>query len=105
MSKHWLSHTELGCIRITERGKCIGSVHIGEATLADDVFHEDRMTLEFMAQIARLCGHEHTTFVITGTMVNQLALRTHTSSTRRRVAWPISNVQAVRPGSGRYPTV
>ena len=36
----WLSRTELGCIRITERGKCIGSVHIGEATLSDHAFRE-----------------------------------------------------------------
>ncbi len=49
---------------------------IVHATLNDDVFREDQTTLDFEAEMARLCGHEDAAFVITGTMANQLALRT-----------------------------
>ncbi|KAJ5698787.1 hypothetical protein N7462_000792 [Penicillium macrosclerotiorum] len=46
------------------------------ATLSDDVFREDTTTASFEADMAALCGHEAGAFVITGTMANQLAIRT-----------------------------
>jgi threonine aldolase len=49
---------------------------ITTSTLNDDVFREDPTTLSFESHISQLCGHEDGAFVITGTMANQLALRT-----------------------------
>jgi threonine aldolase len=49
---------------------------IAQATLNDDVFREDSTTAAFEQEIADRCGHEAAAFVITGTMANQLALRT-----------------------------
>ncbi|KAI9710151.1 MAG: hypothetical protein M1820_002953 [Bogoriella megaspora] len=49
---------------------------IVNTTLSDDVFREDETTLAFERQMSETCGHEDGAFVITGTMANQLALRT-----------------------------
>lgn len=49
---------------------------IRRATLNDDVFDEDKTTSSFEDEMARICGKEAAAFVITGTMANQLALRT-----------------------------
>lgn len=49
---------------------------IARATLNDDVFEEDIETKSFEREIADLCAHEGAAFVISGTMANQLALRT-----------------------------
>lgn len=46
------------------------------ASLKDDVFREDPTTSSFESHIAALCGHEAGAFVISGTMANQLAIRT-----------------------------
>ncbi|CAG8656020.1 7623_t:CDS:2, partial [Paraglomus brasilianum] len=48
-----------------------------EATLGDDMFEEDRTTNEFEEFIADFAGYESAVFVASGTMGNQLALRTH----------------------------
>jgi threonine aldolase len=45
-------------------------------TLADDVFREDPTTLAFEKDIASRCRLAASAFVITGTMANQLRLRT-----------------------------
>lgn len=47
-----------------------------KASLGDDVFHEPS-TLALEAHIARLTGKEAGLFVPSGTMSNQLGLRTH----------------------------
>jgi len=44
-------------------------------TLGDDVYHEDATTTNFEAHVASLLGHEAGLFVSSGTMGNQLALR------------------------------
>ncbi|KAH7311227.1 beta-eliminating lyase [Stachybotrys elegans] len=49
---------------------------IANATLNDNVYNEDETTACFEAMMAATCGHEAAAFVITGTMANQLALRT-----------------------------
>lgn len=43
-----------------------------ETTLGDDVFREDKTTLDFEAHVAAICGREAGMFVVTGTMANQL---------------------------------
>lgn len=47
-----------------------------QASLGDDVYHEPN-TIALEAHIARLFGKEAALFVPSGTMSNQLAIRTH----------------------------
>lgn len=49
---------------------------IRRTTLNDDVYGEDQTTSAFEREMASICGKEAAAFVITGTMANQLALRT-----------------------------
>jgi threonine aldolase len=49
---------------------------IVNTSLRDDVFGEDATTMEFESDIAMRCGLEVGLFTITGTMANQLGLRT-----------------------------
>lgn len=49
---------------------------IVNTTLRDDVFREDTTTIDFESDIAARCGQEAGLFTITGTMANQLGLRT-----------------------------
>lgn len=50
---------------------------IQSCTLRDDVFQEDITTLNLESHVAKLAGKEAALFVLSGTMGNQLALRTH----------------------------
>lgn len=50
---------------------------IQNTTLLDDVFHEDPTTNSLEAYIADMTGHEAALLVLSGTMGNQLAIRTH----------------------------
>lgn len=45
------------------------------ATYKDDVYREDSTTEELQAEMAKLLGHEDAIFMISGTMSNQVALR------------------------------
>ena len=49
---------------------------IAQTTLLDDVFIEDPTTLSLEARIAALTGHEAALLVLSGTMGNQISLRT-----------------------------
>ena len=49
---------------------------IQNCTLLDDVFHEDPTTNKLETYIADLAGHEAGLLVLSGTMGNQLSLRT-----------------------------
>ncbi|KAE8442470.1 hypothetical protein EG329_003313 [Mollisiaceae sp. DMI_Dod_QoI] len=50
---------------------------ITQATLQDDVYREDKTTSLFEQRIANLLGHEAGVFILSGTMANIVALRTH----------------------------
>ncbi|KAI9709370.1 MAG: hypothetical protein M1820_003490, partial [Bogoriella megaspora] len=50
---------------------------IAQTTLLDDVFVEDPTTLSLEARTAELTGHEAALLVLSGTMGNQLSLRSH----------------------------
>ncbi|TKA66950.1 Aldolase vrtJ [Cryomyces minteri] len=50
---------------------------IASTTLLDDVFQADPCTLALEARLASLTGHEAALLVLSGTMGNQVALRTH----------------------------
>ncbi|KMU72209.1 threonine aldolase [Coccidioides immitis RMSCC 3703] len=53
---------------------------IVETSLGDDVFREDRTTLDFEAHVASITGREVRMFVVTGTMANELCLHSLISS-------------------------
>ncbi|KAG8530751.1 uncharacterized protein KY384_004108 [Bacidia gigantensis] len=50
---------------------------IAETTLLDDVFLEDPTTTSLESRLAELTGHEAGLLVLSGTMGNQLSIRTH----------------------------
>ncbi|KAG6365650.1 hypothetical protein INS49_007261 [Diaporthe citri] len=95
---------------------------IRRTTLNDDVYGEDQTTSAFEREMAAICGKEAAAFVITGTMANQLALRTllneappyaiMTDAQSHIVHWEAGGaafingamVQAIRPLNGRYLT-
>ncbi|EGG01125.1 uncharacterized protein MELLADRAFT_50198 [Melampsora larici-populina 98AG31] len=47
-----------------------------DASIGDDVYGEDRVTTEFQEKMAQLTGKEAALFCVSGTMTNQLAIRT-----------------------------
>lgn len=51
-------------------------IAMATTSLGDDVFREDEVTMSFEREVASLCGQEAGAFVISGTMANQLSLRT-----------------------------
>ncbi|HSF84440.1 MAG TPA: GntG family PLP-dependent aldolase [Acidimicrobiia bacterium] len=51
---------------------------IAEAEVGDDVYHDDPTVLALEARVAELLGKDDAMYVPTGTMSNQVALRTHT---------------------------
>jgi threonine aldolase len=95
---------------------------IVNTTLRDDVFQEDTTTTNLESDIAARCGKPSGLFTITGTMANQLALRTlltqppHAILTDSR-AHILTNeaggpafmsgamIQAVQPLNGKYLTL
>ncbi|KAI9162726.1 threonine aldolase [Paramyrothecium foliicola] len=91
-------------------------------SLNDDVYEEDRTTASFEHEMATICGHEAAAFVITGTMANQLSLRTLlfqppyailTDAHSHIIHWEAggtalvsgSVVQAIRPANRLYLTL
>jgi len=50
------------------------------AAVGDDVFREDPTVVQLEQRVAGLCGHEAGLFCASGTMTNQLAMRTHLRS-------------------------
>lgn len=93
------------------------------ATLNDDVYGEDGSTSSFENDLATICGKQAAAFVITGTMANQLALRTLLNqappyailadASSHIIHWEAGGVasmsgaivQAVRPMNGKYLTL
>lgn len=95
---------------------------IVQTTLNDDVYREDDTTIKFEEEIASICHHEAAAFVISGTMANQLALRTMlwqppyailADSSAHIVHWEAGGIshlsgamlQSVRPSNGLYLTL
>ncbi|KAL4920781.1 pyridoxal phosphate-dependent transferase [Aspergillus aurantiobrunneus] len=50
---------------------------ICQTTLLDDVFEEDPVTNDLQSYVAKRCNHEAALLVMSGTMGNQVAIRTH----------------------------
>jgi threonine aldolase len=95
---------------------------IVNTSLRDDVFGEDTTTKEFESDIAARCGIEVGLFTITGTMANQLGLRTlltqppHAILANAQAHILINEaggpafmsgamIQAVEPSNGKYLTL
>jgi threonine aldolase len=95
---------------------------ISACTLLDDVFAEDPTTLSLESHMASLTGHSASLFVLSGTMGNQLALRSHLAqppysvlcdSRAHILNWEAGGVSAltgatvvgVSPGNGVFLTV
>ncbi|OLN88632.1 Alanine racemase TOXG [Colletotrichum chlorophyti] len=95
---------------------------IAQTTLHDDVYGEDTTTSQFEQDMAKTCGHEGAAFVLSGTMANQLALRSllqqppHAilaDASAHIIHWEAGGiahlsgamVQGIRPKNGLYLTL
>ncbi|WYZ34843.1 hypothetical protein EsH8_I_001119 [Colletotrichum jinshuiense] len=95
---------------------------IARTTLHDDVYGEDSTTRNFEHEMAKICGHESAAFVLSGTMANQLALRSLLHQPPHAILadagahiihWEAGGmahlsgamVQGIRPKNGLYLTV
>ncbi|RFU25012.1 hypothetical protein B7463_g11326, partial [Scytalidium lignicola] len=94
---------------------------IMETTLLDDVYREDDTTISLEQDMAKFTGHEAAMFVLSGTMANQIALRTHLVAPPHAVLcdarshivhWEAGGlglsgtmVQCVAPSNGEYLTL
>nr|XP_036585693.1 u4 u6 small nuclear ribonucleoprotein prp4 [Colletotrichum truncatum]KAF6795744.1 u4 u6 small nuclear ribonucleoprotein prp4 [Colletotrichum truncatum] len=95
---------------------------ITRTTLHDDVYSEDLTTKNFEQEMAKICGHESAAFVLSGTMANQLALRSllhqppHAiiaDASAHIIHWEAGGIahlsgaliQAIRPMNGLYLTL
>ncbi|KAH7370944.1 pyridoxal phosphate-dependent transferase [Rhexocercosporidium sp. MPI-PUGE-AT-0058] len=94
---------------------------IMKTTLQDDVYGEDTTTTSLENHVAKLAGHEAGLFVLSGTMANQLALKTHMTQVPDGIlcdarshilhweAGGLANtgamVQSIRPTNGEYLTL
>ncbi|KAF9879924.1 beta-eliminating lyase [Colletotrichum karsti] len=95
---------------------------IAQTTLHDDVFGEDSTTRNFELEMAKICAHEDAAFVLSGTMANQLALRSllhqppHAvlvDASAHIIHWEAGGVahlsgamvQGIRPANGLYLTL
>ncbi|KAI8185656.1 u4 u6 small nuclear ribonucleoprotein prp4 [Colletotrichum sp. SAR 10_75] len=95
---------------------------IARTTLHDDVYGEDSTTKNFEEEMAKTCGHESAAFVLSGTMANQLAIRSllhqppHAvlaDASAHIIHWEAGGVahlsgamvQGIRPANGLYLTL
>ncbi|EED22772.1 alanine racemase [Talaromyces stipitatus ATCC 10500] len=95
---------------------------ISHASLLDDVFNEDPTTNSLQQYIADRTKHEAALLVMSGTMGNQVAIRTHLSQPPYSVLcdhrshilqyeaggvsmWTGATVQGIEPKNGRYLTL
>ncbi|KAG2001872.1 hypothetical protein GB937_009895 [Aspergillus fischeri] len=95
---------------------------IAKCTLSDDVFQEDKTTNSLQEYIAQRTGHEAGLLVMSGTMGNQVAIRSHLSDPPYSVlcdhrahilqseaggvsAWTGATVNGIMPKNGQYITL
>lgn len=95
---------------------------ICQTTLLDDVFNEDPVTNELQSHVAERTRHEAALLVLSGTMGNQVAIRSHLAQPPHSVlcdhrshiicyeaggvsAWTGATVQTVIPKNGVYLTL
>jgi len=73
---------------------------MANATFGDDVYEEDRTTIEFQNEIARLTGMEEALFMLSGTMGNQIGVRVHLNQPPHSVLWDYRAHVYAEEGSG-----
>ncbi|KAJ5321907.1 Aromatic amino acid beta-eliminating lyase/threonine aldolase [Penicillium brevicompactum] len=95
---------------------------ICQTTLLDDVFNEDPVTNELQRYVAEITKHESSLLVLSGTMGNQVAIRSHLAQPPHAVlcdyrshiicyeaggvsAWTGATMQTVVPKNGSYLTL
>lgn len=95
---------------------------ISKSTLSDDVFREDDTTNSLQEYIARRTGHENALLVMSGTMGNQVAIRSHLTEPPYSIlcddrahilrseaggvsAWTGATVYGIKPRNGMYITL
>ncbi|KAI9041742.1 threonine aldolase family protein [Aspergillus affinis] len=95
---------------------------IAQSTLSDDVFREDITTNSLQEYIAGRTGHESALLVMSGTMGNQVAIRSHLTEAPYSVlcddrahilrseaggvsAWTGATVYGIKPRNGMYITL
>lgn len=95
---------------------------ICKTTLLDDVFNEDPVTNELQRYVAEITNHEASLLVLSGTMGNQVAIRSHLTQPPHAVlcdyrahimcyeaggvsAWTGATMQTVVPKNGSYLTL
>jgi threonine aldolase len=92
------------------------------ATFTDDIYSRDPTTVRLESEVAKLAGHEDAMFVPSGTMGNQLCLRTHltqppysvlcderahiyTNEAGGVAMWSQAMMTTIRPRNGKYITL
>jgi threonine aldolase len=95
---------------------------ICQTTLLDDVFNEDTVTNDLQSYVAQITGHESSLLVMSGTMGNQVAIRSHLAQPPHSVlcdhrshiicyeaggvsAWTGATMQTVVPKNGVHLTL
>ncbi|KAJ5766048.1 uncharacterized protein N7511_003664, partial [Penicillium nucicola] len=95
---------------------------ICQTTLLDDVFNEDTVTNDLQSHVAKITGHESSLLVMSGTMGNQVAIRSHLAQPPHSVlcdhrshiicyeaggvsAWTGATMQTVIPKNGVHLTL
>jgi len=72
---------------------------IAAAEVGDDVYHDDPSVHALEAYVADLLGKEDAVFMVTGTMTNQVALRTHTEAGDQIVTEATAHVHLLESGA------
>lgn len=95
---------------------------ICQTSLLDDVFNEDTVTNDLQSYVAQITGHESSLLVLSGTMGNQVAIRSHLAQPPHSVlcdhrshiicyeaggvsAWTGATMQTVVPKNGVHLTL
>ena len=73
---------------------------IAEAEVGDDVFHDDPTVLNLEARVAEILGKDDAVYVASGTMSNQIALRTHTEPGDVVIVAPKTHIGFQESGAG-----
>lgn len=69
------------------------------ADVGDDVYHDDPTVRALEAGVAELLGKEDAAYMVTGTMTNQIALRTHTEAGDQIITEATAHVHLLEGGA------
>ena len=72
---------------------------MASADVGDDVYHDDPTVRALEAEVAELLGKEDAAYMVTGTMTNQIALRTHTEAGDQVVTEATAHIHLLEGGA------